>query len=308
MPDSNLSQTLYTTAETYLSLGYSVIPVWGEADPARPKVAGVEWSRYQRRRPTTAEIHKWFLGDTFGGLAIVTGSISRLAVLDFALVVARSSVFDRTDPPGIRTVVGPSRRRLAGDDDDPRRAVGRKRLLAGDLDRPPERLVAGELESDESGDPRRRDPLQLARRRLPEERKGAARPTGVAGDRQGDPGRSRAPPEVVCGDRGRAPRHVRRNVDGEGRAAAALDRNRTPEERRDRGRQALRSPTAEGDLLEPLQERGIALSRQMVHRIVTKTPQRVNLEILAGSCSARHSRSSRRINASVTQRARLFAP
>lgn len=83
MPDSNLSQTLYTTAEAYLSLGYSVIPVWGEADPARPKVAGVEWGLYQRRRPTPSEIHKWFLEDAFGGLAIVTGSISRLAVLDF---------------------------------------------------------------------------------------------------------------------------------------------------------------------------------------------------------------------------------
>lgn len=83
MPGSNHSQTLYGTAEAYLALGYSVIPVWGMSDPARPKVAGVEWGLYQRRRPTLTEIHKWFLEDGFGGLAIVTGNISRLAVLDF---------------------------------------------------------------------------------------------------------------------------------------------------------------------------------------------------------------------------------
>jgi hypothetical protein len=83
LPDSNLSQTLYTIAEAYLALSYSVIPVWGEADPARPKVAGVEWSIFQRRPPTLTEIQKWFLKDGFGGIAIVTGNISRLAVLDF---------------------------------------------------------------------------------------------------------------------------------------------------------------------------------------------------------------------------------
>ena len=70
-------------AEAYLSLSYSVIPVWGMADPARPKVAGVEWGQYQCRRPTPTEIHQWFSNNSFGGLAIVTGSISRLVVLDF---------------------------------------------------------------------------------------------------------------------------------------------------------------------------------------------------------------------------------
>jgi hypothetical protein len=83
LPDSNLSQTLYITAEAYLAQNYSVIPVWGESDPARPKVAGVEWNLYQRRRPTLSEIHKWFIEDGFGGIAIVTGRISKIAVLDF---------------------------------------------------------------------------------------------------------------------------------------------------------------------------------------------------------------------------------
>jgi hypothetical protein len=49
----------------------------------------------------------------------------------------------------------------------------------------------------------------------------------------------------------------------------------------------LRHPMAEqgmfatSDLLEPLRERGVELSRQMVHRVVTKTPQRINLDLLA---------------------------
>lgn len=38
------------------------------------------------------------------------------------------------------------------------------------------------------------------------------------------------------------------------------------------------------DLLEPLQERGIMISRQMIHRIVTKPPQRINIDLLAALC------------------------
>jgi DNA-binding Xre family transcriptional regulator len=38
------------------------------------------------------------------------------------------------------------------------------------------------------------------------------------------------------------------------------------------------------DLLDPLHERGIELSRQMVHRVVTKTPQRINVDLLAALC------------------------
>ena len=38
------------------------------------------------------------------------------------------------------------------------------------------------------------------------------------------------------------------------------------------------------DLVAPLAARGIELSRQMVHRVVTKTPQRINLDLLAALC------------------------
>lgn len=41
---------------------------------------------------------------------------------------------------------------------------------------------------------------------------------------------------------------------------------------------------ATSDLLEPLHERGVELSRQMIHRVVTKPPQRINMDLLAALC------------------------
>lgn len=38
------------------------------------------------------------------------------------------------------------------------------------------------------------------------------------------------------------------------------------------------------DLVQPLHERGVEISRQMVHRVVTRPPQRVNLDLLAALC------------------------
>ena len=38
------------------------------------------------------------------------------------------------------------------------------------------------------------------------------------------------------------------------------------------------------DLVEPLHQRGVEISRQMVHRVATKAPQRVNLDLLAALC------------------------
>lgn len=38
------------------------------------------------------------------------------------------------------------------------------------------------------------------------------------------------------------------------------------------------------DLVEPLAARGIEISRQMIHKVVTGTPQRINVELLAALC------------------------
>ncbi len=77
-------QTILTAAEAYFHLGYAVIPLLGDFDPNRPKVAARAWSAYQQRLATLNEINGWFSPE--GGaaaLGIVTGRISRLAVLDF---------------------------------------------------------------------------------------------------------------------------------------------------------------------------------------------------------------------------------
>jgi len=72
--------TLLEHALKYLSLGYSVIPVRSN----RKGGSTVKWREFQTRRPTEQELTRWFgkpNGDT--GIAIVTGAISGIVVLDF---------------------------------------------------------------------------------------------------------------------------------------------------------------------------------------------------------------------------------
>ncbi|MEV8252379.1 helix-turn-helix transcriptional regulator [Rhodoglobus sp. NPDC076762] len=38
------------------------------------------------------------------------------------------------------------------------------------------------------------------------------------------------------------------------------------------------------DLIDPLREQGVHLSREQIYRLVTKTPERLNVEILAALC------------------------
>lgn len=41
---------------------------------------------------------------------------------------------------------------------------------------------------------------------------------------------------------------------------------------------------ATSDLVEPLHQRGVEMSRQMIHRVVTQPPRRINVELLAALC------------------------
>lgn len=38
------------------------------------------------------------------------------------------------------------------------------------------------------------------------------------------------------------------------------------------------------DLIEPLRDQGVQLSREQIYRLVTKTPERLNVEVLAALC------------------------
>lgn len=60
----------------YLRLGFSVIPL-----RPRGKEPLIPWQEYQKRFASVAEIRKWFADGT-ANLGIVTGSVSKLAVVD----------------------------------------------------------------------------------------------------------------------------------------------------------------------------------------------------------------------------------
>lgn len=47
---------------------------------------------------------------------------------------------------------------------------------------------------------------------------------------------------------------------------------------------AARGMFKTSDLAAPLAERGIDISRQMIHKVVTGSPQRVNVDLLAALC------------------------
>lgn len=76
-------ESLLTGAKLYLGIGYSVIPVYGDTQPESAKVAAHSWKTYQHHRPTEAQIDQWFAEDGYLGLAIITGRISNLVVIDF---------------------------------------------------------------------------------------------------------------------------------------------------------------------------------------------------------------------------------
>lgn len=88
LPIFNGTSTLLNTAEHFVECGYSVIPLYGNLDSNSAKVAAVAWTEFQHRQPTEAELRYWFTEQRYPGLAIVTGSVSQLAVLDCDVLLA----------------------------------------------------------------------------------------------------------------------------------------------------------------------------------------------------------------------------
>jgi len=62
----------------YLSLGLSIIPI----KPRDKRPALHSWKEFQKRPPTEEEIRGWFTGHEDLNLAIVTGGVSRVVVID----------------------------------------------------------------------------------------------------------------------------------------------------------------------------------------------------------------------------------
>jgi Bifunctional DNA primase/polymerase, N-terminal len=60
----------------YLKREWSIIPVGHDKRPL------VNWKPYQERRPTVTQVRDWFDDDPEAGIAIITGAISGIVVLD----------------------------------------------------------------------------------------------------------------------------------------------------------------------------------------------------------------------------------
>ena len=64
-------------AVSYVRRGWSTIPVGGDKRPLLKR-----WAEYQKRLPAEAELQDWYSRWPNGGVAIVTGRVSGLVVLD----------------------------------------------------------------------------------------------------------------------------------------------------------------------------------------------------------------------------------
>ncbi len=76
MAEFNAPLTLLTAALRALACGYSLIPL-------RAKQPALAWSVFQSVKPSSLEVQRWFAQQQHSGLGLVTGRLSRLAVLDF---------------------------------------------------------------------------------------------------------------------------------------------------------------------------------------------------------------------------------
>lgn len=76
MEQINMESSLLEEALRYLERGFSVIPVRGK------RCLLPSWTEFQTRKPTKKEVKGWFFDLSPTGIAIVTGKISGIVVLD----------------------------------------------------------------------------------------------------------------------------------------------------------------------------------------------------------------------------------
>lgn len=71
----------------YLELGFSIIPVRGKyysgGNESLSKSPLIKWSEFQHRHPTEEEVRLWFSRYPHANIAVITGAISGIVVVDF---------------------------------------------------------------------------------------------------------------------------------------------------------------------------------------------------------------------------------
>jgi hypothetical protein len=92
--------TLEAVAQNYLAQGFSVIPVKGkhgkDIDDAKKPL--IPWEEFQHRKATPDEVSQWFKQWPRADIAIVTGPISDLFIIDLDGEEWRKSVADKEFP------------------------------------------------------------------------------------------------------------------------------------------------------------------------------------------------------------------
>lgn len=63
-------------AIAYLERGFSIIPIGPDKTPL------IRWAPFQQRKPTIEEVTQWFLDNPNANLAVITGAISGIVVVD----------------------------------------------------------------------------------------------------------------------------------------------------------------------------------------------------------------------------------
>jgi len=75
--------SIEVTAEDYISRGYSIIPIAiTKEGTGLEKKPLIRWKEYQNRRATMDEVRKWINEFKYFNIAIVTGKVSNLTVID----------------------------------------------------------------------------------------------------------------------------------------------------------------------------------------------------------------------------------
>jgi archaellum biogenesis ATPase FlaH len=68
---------LYESAKLYLNAGWSIVPLRDYK-----KGSTIEWDKYKTEKPTIEDVDNWFEFPNITGLAVVTGKVSNLTVID----------------------------------------------------------------------------------------------------------------------------------------------------------------------------------------------------------------------------------
>ena len=98
-------------AHRYLKLGWSVIPVIYKS-----KVPAIgSWREYQKRLPTEQELDKWFTDDKKNNIALITGSVSGVSILDADGPAGRKSLADLKLSSSVQATSGRGKHLLFAD-------------------------------------------------------------------------------------------------------------------------------------------------------------------------------------------------